>query len=65
MITSLSIHQEDPEGSTGPAGEHQQQLTIEKPPQASKTFEWNTTPNVVMNIKGAVSTKYQDPIHIW
>lgn len=63
----IYIHlQEDPEGTPKCSGpEEQQQLNIEQPPQTSKTFEWNQTPNVMMNIKGAVSTKYQDPIHIW
>lgn len=43
----------------------QQPVVAEPPPHQSKTFEWTTQPNVYLDLKPAMATKFSDPIHIW
>lgn len=41
------------------------QLQTEADPQASTTFTWEETPNIVLDVKGPVTTTFADPVAIW
>jgi ferritin len=41
------------------------QLQTEADPQASTTFAWERTLNIVLDVKGPITTTFADPVAIW
>ena len=41
------------------------ELKTEAVPQASETFQWETTPNCILDVKGPTSTTFANPTAVW
>lgn len=56
------------EAEAGEAAERKpslRQLQTEADPQASTAFAWEETPNIVLDVKGPITTTFAHPIAIW
>jgi len=56
------------EAEAGEAAERKpslHQLRTEADPQASTAFAWEETPNIVLDVKGPVTTTFANPVAIW